>query len=164
MRRFVGVSAAAAGQRGLIPSSKDCMRTELLLSPHSITPMYVQIMEQVVAKVMAGEWKAGAPLPSIRELAAGSQVSVITVKRAYLELERAGVIVTRQGKGSFVAETLDATQALAAQEFQSQLAGLLDTARKLGLDRQQIIDRVEQALSSEPGTSAPTNPDRRKPG
>ena len=139
------------------------MDTDLLLSPHSITPMYAQIMEQVIAKVMAGTWKAGAPLPSIRELAAGSRVSVITVKRAYLELERAGVIVTRQGKGSFVAETLDATQALAAQEFQSQLAGLLEAARKLGLDRRQIIDRVEQALASEPAMPKPTNPDRRTP-
>ena len=40
------------------------MGDELLLSPHSSTPMYVQIVEQVVAKVMAGEWQAGAPLPS----------------------------------------------------------------------------------------------------
>ena len=140
------------------------METDLLLSPHSITPMYEQIIAQVVAKVMSGEWKAGTPLPSIRELAAGSRVSVITVKRAYLELERSGVIVTRQGKGSFVAETLDATKALAAQEFQAQLAGMVDAARKLGLDRQQIVDRVEQALSDEPDTSSPTpHPDRRNP-
>lgn len=141
------------------------MGNDLLLSPHSSTPMYVQIVEQVVAKVMAGEWKAGAPLPSIRELAAGSLVSVITVKRAYLELERAGVIVTRQGKGSFVATALDATQALATREFQTQLQGLLDAARKLGLDRQQIVKRVEQALSAqaEASQSKDTNPDRRKP-
>jgi len=140
------------------------MGVELLLSPHSSTPMYVQIVEQVVAKVMSGEWSAGDPLPSIRELAATSRISVITVKRAYLELERAGVIATRQGKGSFVAETLDATQALATKEFQAQLRGLLDAARKLGLDRGQIVDRVEQALSSQPDISQPTtNPDPRKP-
>lgn len=123
------------------------MGTELLLSPHSSTPMYAQIVEQVVAKVMAGEWTAGDPLPSIRELAATSQVSVITVKRAYLELERAGVIVTHQGKGSFVAEVLDATRAFATQEFQMQLMGMLEAARRLGLSQQQIVERVEQALS-----------------
>lgn len=140
------------------------MGTELLLSPHSSTPMYEQIVVQVVAKVMAGEWRAGDPLPSIRELAANSRVSVITVKRAYLELEHAGVIVTRQGKGSFVADTLDATQALATQEFQTQLQGLLDAARKLGLDRRQIVERVEQALSDEADAPTPiTKPDRRKP-
>jgi len=140
------------------------MGTELLLSPHSSTPMYEQIVVQVVAKVMAGEWRAGDPLPSIRELAANSRVSVITVKRAYLELEHAGVIVTRQGKGSFVADTLDATQALATQEFQTQLQGLLDAAKKLGLDRRQIVERVEQALSDEADPPSPTpKPDRRKP-
>jgi GntR family transcriptional regulator len=124
------------------------MGVELLLSPHSSTPMYAQIMEQVIAKVMAGKWKAGDPLPSIRELAGNCGASVITVKRAYMELERAGVIVTRHGKGSFVADTLDTTRTLVADEFQTQLQGLLDTARKQGLSPQDIVDRVEQALST----------------
>lgn len=141
------------------------MRADLLLSPYSSTPMYAQIVEQVVAKVMAGEWKAGEPLPSIRELAAGSQVSVITVKRAYLELERAGVIVTRQGKGSFVADALDATRALASAEFQAHLKGLLDAAGKLGLSRQDLVDRIDQALAgpqdASPSTTEPTH--RRTP-
>ena len=126
------------------------MPSELLLSPHSSKPMYAQIVEQVIAKVMAGEWRAGDALPSIRELAATSQISVITVKRAYLELERAGVIVTRQGKGSFVADTLDATRILAAEEFAAQLKGLLAAASKLGLSRQDIVERVQQALAETP--------------
>jgi GntR family transcriptional regulator len=65
-----------------------------------------------------------------------------------LELERASVIVTRQGKGSFVADTLETARTLVADEFQTQLQGLLDTASKKGLSRQDIVDRVEQALSS----------------
>ena len=132
------------------------MGNQLLLSPHSSTPMYAQIVAQVGAKVMAGEWKAGDPLPSIRELAASCQVSVITVKRAYLELERAGVIVTRQGKGSFVADALDATRNLATSEFQTALQGLLDAARTLGLERREIVDRVEQALSAQDDTTPPS--------
>ena len=137
------------------------MRSELLLSPHSSMPMYAQIVEQVVAKVMAGAWQAGDPLPSIRELAAGCQVSVITVKRAYLELERAGVIVTRHGKGSFVADALDATRGLATAEFEVQLQGLLDAAGKLGLDRNDLLDRVGDAFDASPAalhsSTAPTN-------
>ncbi|MBK8167957.1 MAG: GntR family transcriptional regulator [bacterium] len=108
--------------------------------------MYAQIVEQVVAKVMAGHWQAGHPLPSIRELAAACKVSVITVKRAYLELEHAGVIVTRQGKGSFVAEQLEATRQLAAGEFQAQMQGMLEAGRKLGLGPQEIVGRVEREL------------------
>lgn len=122
----------------------------MLLSPHSSVPMYAQIVEQVIAKVMGGQWPAGIALPSIRDLAASTRVSVITVKRAYLELERAGVIVTRQGKGSFVADSQDAVQGLALREFHAQLDGLVDAAKRLGLDPHATLERVEQALASQP--------------
>ncbi len=125
--------------------------------------MYAQIVAQVGAKVMGGELKAGDPLPSIRELAGNCRVSVITVKRAYLELERAGLIVTWQGKGSFVADAVDATRSLAAQEFQAQLQGLLDAASRLGLSPRDIVGRVEDALSSVPETSQATTSNRGTP-
>ena len=66
-------------------------------------PMYLQIMEQIKQRIAVGDWAEGQAIPSIRQLAVDLQVSVITVKRAYLELEREGVIVTQQGKGSRVA-------------------------------------------------------------
>ena len=66
-------------------------------------PIYLQIMEQIKRRVAVGDWAEGQAIPSIRQLAADLQVSVITVKRAYLELEREAVIVTQQGKGSHVA-------------------------------------------------------------
>lgn len=130
----------------------------LLLSHHSSVPMYAQIADQITTKVMAGEWLAGQPLPSIRELAAATQVSVITVKRAYFELEHAGVIVTRQGKGSFVAETLDLPRTRALEEFRSRLAALLDAARPLGLSPQQIVDEVQAALDDSDITARDTTP------
>jgi hypothetical protein len=73
------------------------------------------------------------------------------------------VIVTWQGKGSFVADALDAKRSLAVQEFEAQLKGLLDAARKLGLSRQDIVCRVEDALPGAPdATQASTKPDRGK--
>ncbi len=129
------------------------MSVELLLSAQSKTPMYAQIVEQIASKVIAREWQAGYPLPSIRELASASQVSVITVKRAYLELERAGIIVTRQGKGSFVADAPDVHRALALDEFRSQLAGLLQAAKTLGLSREDVVGHIEDAFSGLPATS-----------
>jgi GntR family transcriptional regulator len=125
------------------------MDSELFLSAHDSTPMYVQIMEQIVAKVMAGDWKPGQPLPSIRELASASGVSVITVKRAYLELEHAGVIVTRQGKGSFVAESQDMTRQLTLEEFNTHLLAMLHAAKKLGMPAGDVLTRVEAAAFSE---------------
>jgi GntR family transcriptional regulator len=109
--------------------------------------MYTQIMDQIVTKVMAGDWRPGQALPSIRELASASSVSVITVKRAYLELERAGVIVTRQGKGSFVAETHDLHRQLTQDEFNSHLLGMLSAATKLGMRDEEVVGQVRAALS-----------------
>src|SRR5262249_41745367 len=78
--------------------------SDLVISQSDGRPMYLQIMEQIKQRVAVGDWPRGGEIPSSRQLAIALRVSVITVKRAYLELEREGVIVTRHGKGSFIAE------------------------------------------------------------
>jgi len=118
----------------------------LFLSPTDKKPMYLQIVEQITSKVMVGDWLADMPLPSIRELAASTQVSVITVKRAYLELERAGVIVTQPGKGSYVSANSDLNQELRKQEFEQHLAETINLAKQLQLSDDDIITCVEQHL------------------
>jgi len=85
-------------------------------------------------------------LPSIRELAADTQVSVITVKRAYLELERAGVIVTQQGKGSFVSARADLNQELKKQELEQQVDVAIELARQLQLSDDEFVQVVQQRL------------------
>lgn len=127
------------------------MSTELFLSTSDPRPMYQQIVDQVTAKVMAGDWAAGQALPSIRELAAASRVSVITVRRAYEELERAGVIETRQGRGSVVAERTDLPMALLHEELQRQFDALLAISARLGLSAKQLhrlLDEAEEAAES----------------
>lgn len=124
---------------------------ELFLSNSDRTPMYGQIVEQVTAKVLAGDWLPGQAIPSIRQLAAGSRVSVITVKRAYMELERAGIIVTRPGKGSFVAESLDLPRQLALKDFQAGLRGMLEAAERLQMDPADVLREVEMELLSREG-------------
>ena len=119
------------------------MSAELFLSPADAQPMYRQIVEQVSAKVVAGDWAPGEALPSIRELAAANGVSVITVKRAYLELEHAGVIVTRHGKGSFVAESTDAPRAHQQAELIQHLDQALASADRLGLSDAELHDLIQ---------------------
>ena len=106
------------------------------------------MVEQITARVLAGDWPPGTALPSIRELASASRISVITVKRAYYELERAGVIVTRQGKGSFVADSREAPRALLRVELEQQLQALLATATRLGVSPAELRQLLDQALSS----------------
>ncbi len=127
---------------------------KLFLSASDGTPMYQQVIDQITTKVAVGDWPAGTSLPSIRELASASQVSVITVKRAYHELERSGVIVTQHGKGSFVAESQEAPRALLRAELQQHLDALLACANRLGLSREEITQLLDKTSVAEP---TPTN-------
>ena len=74
------------------------------ISPAAPGTLYQQIVDGLKREVSEGRLKPGAPLPSFRVLAEDMLVSVITVKRAYEELEREGIIYRRQGLGTFVAE------------------------------------------------------------
>ncbi len=118
------------------------MYTMLTISQADRRPMYLQIMEQIRHRVATGDWAPGAEIPSIRALAIDLKVSVITVKRAYQELERDGVIVSRQGKGSFVAENANLATSLKEQELDEHLAAAVDIARLLDLDADALEARL----------------------
>lgn len=104
--------------------------------------MYLQIMEQIRQKVAVGDWKSGENIPSIRALAVELQVSVITVKRAYLELEREGIIVTQHGKGSTVARDPELGTRLYDQEFEEHLRHVVRIGILLGLSEDAIAERL----------------------
>ncbi|HGE5782749.1 TPA: GntR family transcriptional regulator [Bacillus pseudomycoides] len=76
----------------------------ILLSNKSKSPIYQQIIDQIILQVSNGTLKEDDALPSMRSLARDLKVSVITSKRAYEELEKAGYIYSIVGKGSFVAK------------------------------------------------------------
>ena len=120
------------------------MHSDLVISQADRRPMYLQIMEQVRRRIAVGDWPPGYEIPSIRALAAAVQVSVITVKRAYLELERAGIIVTRQGKGSFVAESSDLRTRLRHGELDGHLSSAIEVGRQLGLSPTHVEQRLRE--------------------
>lgn len=91
-------------------------------------PIYEQIREQLKQKIISGELVEGTKLPSIRYLAKELQISVITTKRAYEELERDGFIYTMQGKGSFVASQ---NNALLQEKYLKKIESLLTEAKTL---------------------------------
>lgn len=74
------------------------------ISPAAGGTLYQQIVDSLKREVGAGRLGPGTALPSFRQLAEDLLVSVITVKRAYEELEREGIIYRRQGLGTFVAD------------------------------------------------------------
>jgi GntR family transcriptional regulator len=124
------------------------MYSGIHISQTDARPMYLQILEQIRARVAAGDWPPGKELPSIRALAAALNVSVITIKRAYLDLENEGVIVTRHGKGSFVAES--GTRSLAGelqeQKLNEHLEAAAEIGRQLGMSADELAARLRRAM------------------
>lgn len=80
------------------------MKLPIQLPKESRTPIYHQIEEQMKALIASGQLPTGTLLPSIRSLSKDLEVSVITTRRAYQNLEYEGFIRTVQGKGTYVAE------------------------------------------------------------
>jgi GntR family transcriptional regulator len=123
------------------------MNRSLVISQSDGRPMYLQIMEQIKQKVAVGEWAPGEEIPSIRMMAVALRVSVITVKRAYLELEREGVIVTQHGKGSIVATDPGLGPRLYDREFEEHLEQVVRIGTLLGLNSKQMVLRLRDTAS-----------------
>jgi GntR family transcriptional regulator len=107
--------------------------------------MYLQIMEQVRQRIAVGDWAQSQEIPSIRQLAVTLRVSVITVKRAYLELEREGIIVTQQGKGSIVAPDPKLGTKLYDEELDKNIERIAQLGELLGLPPEELASRVRKA-------------------
>lgn len=75
---------------------------EIIISCNANKPIYEQITSQIKAMIMSGQLQTGESIPSMRALAKSLHVSVITVQKAYEELQRDGFIETSVGRGSFV--------------------------------------------------------------
>jgi GntR family transcriptional regulator len=96
----------------------------LNLSELSDEPLHAQISRQIRAKILCGDLAGGDPLPSIRGLARDQRVSVITVQRAYDDLEREGLLLSRRGKGFWVKPLPERKKRTLARD---RLAGALET-------------------------------------
>ena len=100
-------------------------------------PLYQQIVDGLKREISEGRLAPGAPLPSFRGLAEDLLVSVITVKRAYEELEREGIIYRRQGLGTFVADAAaDRSREVKTQRARELLREALREATEAGLTPQ----------------------------
>ncbi|HEY8350152.1 MAG TPA: GntR family transcriptional regulator [Clostridiales bacterium] len=107
----------------------------IALSNNDPTPLYEQIKKQIIEQIMSGELPPGYMLPSIRALAKELEISVITVKKAYEDLEAGGYIVTNQGKGSFVAQAgAEFVRESKLKEIQKSFEEGIALCRELGFD------------------------------
>ncbi|MFD2761578.1 GntR family transcriptional regulator [Lentibacillus juripiscarius] len=112
---------------------------QIIISNSSKEPIYEQITNQIKSSVLSGDLQEGTALPSIRQLAKDLQISVITTKRAYEELERSGFIYSIVGKGSFVAEqNLEVIREKKLRVIEEQLSAVITNSREIGLSFNEL--------------------------
>jgi len=116
-------------------------------------PIYRQLVQQVRRDVMLGRLRPGDQLPSVSEVVGALSVNPNTVVKAFSELEHQGVVVRRQGVGTFVAASPPLASLAVAPRLLGPLTRWVERARQDGLSAEQIRMLVEVALD-EPSGSA----------
>lgn len=118
----------------------------LNLTELSDEPLYAQVSRQIRAKILSADLVGGDALPSIRKMAREQRVSVITVQRAYDDLEREGLVQSRRGKGFWVVSIPEARkQKIAERRFAAALEKLVAHTAAEGLstaDMRRILDKL----------------------
>jgi GntR family transcriptional regulator len=124
-----------------------------LLPPISVASpatLYQQIVDGLKRQVSEGRLPPGSALPSFRALAEELLVSVITVKRAYEELEREGIIYRRQGLGTFVANAaVDRSRDAKTERARELLREAVREATEAGLASREIVHLLQSVLVQE---------------
>ena len=117
------------------------------ISPAASGTLYQQIVDGLKREVSEGRLKPGASLPSFRQLAEDLLVSVITVKRAYEELEREGIIYRRQGLGTFVADLgHDRSREAKLNVAQELFREAAQEAAEAGLKPSEILELAQKII------------------
>lgn len=115
-----------------------------LVNPRSKQPLYEQLVEQLRRQIILGGMKAGAAMPSVRQLATELGINPNTIQKAYRRMEEEGMILSIPGKGSFVSDDL-ADMLLKQRENQrSKARQMLQACRETGLTKEEITQMVEE--------------------
>lgn len=119
------------------------MELDLIIMNDSAIPLYEQITTQIKNAILAGDINPGDALPSIRLLAKELKVSIITVKRAYEDLEKEHFIETVQGKGTYVSgANQDRLREARISELEEKLEDIVRSAKTLGLGIEDLESRL----------------------
>ncbi|MCM1037931.1 MAG: GntR family transcriptional regulator [Roseburia sp.] len=117
---------------------------KILISKTVHTPIYEQIVNQLRDAVVKGELAAGEGIPSIRALARDLQVSVITTKRAYEELEREGVIESIPGRGFYICtQHNDHLREKQMMNLEKQFSDLILESKRAGMNLDDMIEMIK---------------------
>ena len=112
-------------------------------------PIYSQLIAQMTQRIVAGLYKVGEKLPSVRDLAAEAGVNPNTMQRALTELERDGLMYSQRTAGRFVTEDEEMIHNAKSKLAQEQIAQFLSAMTSLGYDMPEIVALLQKAQQKE---------------
>ncbi|ABS73297.1 MULTISPECIES: GntR family transcriptional regulator [Bacillus] len=110
----------------------------------SSKPIYLQIADRVYYRLIRSELSPGDKLPSVREMAVQMKVNPNTIQRTYSEMERLGIVETRRGQGTFIAERSDLKAELKDRLTKDVFKRFIQEMAELGLSPEEMIDGIKQ--------------------
>lgn len=123
---------------------------KMIISNSSSVPIYEQIKKSIIDQIMNDELLEDEAIPSIRTLAQDIKISVMTIKKAYDELEEEGYIVSIQGKGTFVApKNTNLAKERAQKELEKHIKDIVDISNKYDISKDDVIDTFNIFYGSE---------------
>ncbi len=126
------------------------MPMKIVISNSSKEPIYEQIKRQIKESILRGDLKENELLPSIRQLAKDLQISVITTKRAYDDLEQEGFIVSVVGKGSFVAgQNREFLREMRLRWIEERLGEVVAEGKALGVTLPELVEMLRLLYEDE---------------
>ena len=118
-------------------------KLDIIIVNDSAIPLYEQIINQIKENVLKGELAQGTLLPSIRMMAKELKVSIITVKRAYEELEIEGFVQTVHGKGTYVSlANRERLKEIQMSQLEEKLEAVVVTAKSIEMSLEELQERV----------------------
>lgn len=122
----------------------------MIISNSSSVPIYEQIKSSIIEQIMSGVLKENEMLPSIRSLASDIRINVMTIKKAYDELEQDGYIVTVQGKGSFVVpKNIELAKEQARKDIEIFLNKSIKLAQMYNISEQEVLEIFKFLMESD---------------
>ena len=122
----------------------------MIISNTSSIPIYQQIKSSIIDQIMNDELKEDDAIPSIRNLAQDIHISIMTIKKAYDELEQEGYIISKQGKGTFVApKNTELAKDKAQKDIEEYISKIVDIAIKYDIKKEEIIDIFNLLMESD---------------
>lgn len=123
---------------------------KIIISNSSGVPIYEQIKNQIINQIMSDDLKEDESIPSIRMLASEIKISVMTIKKAYDELENEGYIKSVQGKGTFVLpKNSELIKEKANKEIEKYIEKIIDISNKYNITKEQILSLFEFIYGSD---------------